>query len=30
MNFSNKLNLILKDYSLGKKESAYKKYKKIS
>ena len=29
MNLSNKLNLILKDYSSGKKESAYKKFKKI-
>jgi len=29
MNLSNKLNLILKDYSLGNKESAYKKFKKI-
>jgi Flp pilus assembly protein TadD len=29
MNISNKLNLILKDYSLGKKESAYKRFKKI-
>ena len=29
MNLSNKLNLILKDYSLGKKKSAYKRFKKI-
>ena len=29
MNLSNKLNLILKDYSIGNKESAYKKFKKI-
>ena len=29
MNLSNKLNTILKEYSVGNKESAYKKYKKI-
>ena len=29
MNLSDKLNLILKDYSKGNKESAYKKFKKI-
>ena len=29
MNLSDKLNLILKDYSSGKKESAYKRFKKI-
>jgi Flp pilus assembly protein TadD len=29
MNLSNKLNLILKEYSSGNKESAYKKFKKI-
>ena len=29
MNLSNKLNLILKDYSLGNKTSAYKRFKKI-
>ena len=29
MNLSNKLNLILKDYSIGNKESAYKKFIKI-
>ena len=29
MNLSNKLNLILKDYFLGNKESAYKRFKKI-
>ena len=29
MNLSDKLNIILKDYSTGKKESAYKKFKKI-
>ena len=27
MNLSNKLNLILKDYSIGNKESANKKFK---
>ena len=29
MNLSNKLNLILKDYSSGNKASAYKRFKKI-
>ncbi len=29
MNLANKLNLILKDYALGKKGSAYKRFKKI-
>ena len=29
MNLSNKLNAILKDYSEGNKESAYKKFRKI-
>ena len=29
MKLSDKLNLILKDYSRGNKESAYKKFKKI-
>ena len=29
MNFSDKLNSILKDYSTGNKELAYKKFKKI-
>ena len=29
MNISDKLNLILREYSSGNKESAYKKFKKI-